>query len=94
MADVSSYLPNQGHVAVRAKEVGDHYIRRPAWALRGAVRTYPGSGEAPADWWGVYLRIRAAGEGEELTITYPPIEFEQAVGLGMADRPDDYAESA
>ena len=76
-------MPEQGRVTVVAGRDADFFLRLPAWTPLKQVRAYRDGTEVPPDWRGAHLRFANATEDEELTITYPHLQFEQQVTLGQ-----------
>jgi hypothetical protein len=54
------------------------FLRPPHWSPREAVRAFVGTKRVPAKWSGDYVRFDAR-PGDELTITYPLVEFTHEV---------------
>ena len=75
-------LAEQGRVTVVAGRDADFFLRPPAWTPRKQVKAYRDGTEVPPDWRSAYIRFANATEGEELTVTYPLLQFEQQVTLG------------
>jgi hypothetical protein len=84
---VVSFLPEQGRLTVKAAVKDTFFVRPPHWAPRESVRVFVGTERIAAVWSGAYLRLDAQ-PGDELTITYPLIEFTHEVaGLWPAAAP-------
>ncbi len=71
---VVSFLPAQGRLTVKTLVKDVYFIRPPHWAQRADVRAFVGTKQVEAKWSGDYVRFDAR-PGEELTVTYPLIEF-------------------
>jgi hypothetical protein len=79
-ARVVSFLPYTGRLTVAARKAGDFFLRPPSWALRDEVRAYRNGKPVEPVWSGPaheYIRFVKATPDEELSITYPLIEFSQ-----------------
>jgi hypothetical protein len=74
---VVSFMPAAGRLTVKAA-VKDAFFRPPRWAPREQVRAFLGTQAVPANWSGDYVRFDALA-GDELTITYPLVEFDHEV---------------
>ena len=78
---VVSFMPEESRLSIRAAVEDNFFVRPPHWAPRGKVRAFIGTKSVPVDWAGDYVRIPAK-PGDELTISYPLIEFtHQTSGL-------------
>ena len=75
---VTSFMPTQGRLSVRAAVPDDFFLRPPHWAPRDQVRAFLGTRPVPVTWCGDYVRFPAQ-RGQELTITYPLIRFTHEV---------------
>ncbi len=81
--DVFSFVPDQGRLTVKANVKDSFFLRVPDWAPREQVRAFIDSKPVPVKWSGAYVRF--SGEpGQELTITYPVVAFQQQVGPGSS----------
>jgi hypothetical protein len=76
-ARVISFLPREGRLTVIAKKAADYYLRPPFWAPRKAVKAYVGGKPVDVVWAGDYIRFAAAKPKQELTMTYPLLDFRQ-----------------
>ncbi|MHB1000082.1 MAG: glycoside hydrolase family protein [Armatimonadota bacterium] len=74
--DVTSFMPHQGRLTVKAKVRDDFFIRPPYWADRNQVLAFVDSKPVPVKWSGAYVQFDAK-PGQELTLTYPLISFSQ-----------------
>lgn len=84
---VVSFLPEQGRLTVKAGVADAFFLRPPHWAPREAVRAFVGTKRIAAKWSGDYVRFEAR-PGDELTITYPLVEFTHEVeGLWQSAAP-------
>lgn len=80
-AEVVSFLPYEGRLTVVAKCAKDFFLRPPSWAPRGEVQTYRDGRSVDPVWKGGYVAFKNVHAGEELTITYPLVEFKQTVAV-------------
>jgi hypothetical protein len=86
--EVVSFMPDAGRLTVRAGVTDDFYLRPPHWASRDQLRAFLGTRSIPVVWSGRdYVRFQARA-GDELTITYPLIEFDHRVKGLWRNRPD------
>lgn len=86
--EVVSFMPGSGRLTVKASVDDDFFLRPPHWAPRDQVRAFVGHKAVAVDWSGAYVRLRAQ-KGDELSITYPLIEFDHQVqGLWKSAAPD------
>lgn len=84
---VVSFMPEAGRLTVKAAVKDAFFLRPPHWAPREEVRAFMGEERIPASWSGDYVRFDAK-PGDELSITYPLIEFTHEVeGLWKATAP-------
>lgn len=86
--EVVSFMPSSGRLTVRAGVADDFYLRPPHWVQRDQLRAFIGTRSIPVVWSGqdyVHFQARA---GDELTITYPLIEFDHRVKGLWKSRPD------
>ena len=84
---VVSFMPEQGRLTVKAAVEEAFFLRPPHWAARNEVHAFVGTKSNPIKWSGDYLRFDAR-PGDELTITYPLMEFSHEVeGLWKATAP-------
>jgi hypothetical protein len=85
---VVSFMPEQGRLTVRSAVTNAFFLRPPHWAPRDDVRAFVGGNRVPLNWSGAYVRFDA-NPGDELTITYPLVEFSHEVaGLWKSCAPD------
>src|SRR5262249_117474 len=87
LVGVVSFMPNQGRLTVKAAVRETFFVRPPHWADRAEVRTFISTNRVPADWVGDYVRFRAE-PGDELTISYPLLEFTHQVSDLWKGRPN------
>jgi hypothetical protein len=86
--EVVSFIPESGRLTVRASVEDDFFLRPPHWAPRDQVRAFVGDKAVAVDWSGAYVHLRAR-KGDEISITYPLIEFDHQVqGLWKNTAPD------
>jgi hypothetical protein len=76
-AKVVSYLPREGRMTVLAKKAADFYLRPPSWASRKDVKAYVGGKAVEVVWAGDHIKFAAVKPKQELTMTYPLIDFRQ-----------------
>ena len=77
--EVVSFLPDAGRLTVKAGVRDTYFLRPPQWATRDRVRAFVGAKPVAVHWSGDYVRFEAL-PGDELTITYPLLEFTHTVG--------------
>lgn len=80
-AHVVSYAPNIGRLSVITKVQRDFFLRPPSWTLRSQVKAYRNGREVTPAWKNDYVGFSAAKAGEELTIIYPVVQFQQTVNI-------------
>lgn len=86
---VVSFFPDAGRLTVKAGVNDTFFLRLPHWAPRDQVRAFAGAKAIPVTWSGAYVAFKNAKPGDELTITYPLIRFNQEVrGLWPTCAPD------
>jgi hypothetical protein len=85
--EVFSFMPDAGRLTVKAAVQDRFFLRVPHWAPREDVRAFVDSKPIPVEWSGAYV-VFAAQPGQELTITYPLVSFQQQVGPQLAAYPD------
>ena len=76
-AKVVSYLPREGRMTVVAKKAADFYLRPPSWASRKDVKAYVDGKAVEVVWAGDHIKFVAVQPKQELTMTYPLIDFRQ-----------------
>jgi hypothetical protein len=87
-ARVVSFLPEVGRVTVVARIAGDFHIRIPGFAPWNSVRAFRGrsdSRQVDAIRKGEYVVFPKALAGEELTVTYPLVDFIHKTKAGGKD---------
>jgi hypothetical protein len=84
---VLSFLPDEGRLTVRAAVRETFFVRPPHWASRTEVRAFRGTNRVPVNWVGHYVRFQAE-PGDDLTITYPLLEFTHQVAGLWKGRPN------
>ncbi len=73
-----SFLPEQGRLTVVPKQDGVCYVRIPAFVSHDQVCAWRNARKSPnVVWSGDYVRFASVRKGEELTVTYPLITFDQ-----------------
>jgi hypothetical protein len=75
---VVSFMPDSGRLTVKASVADSFFLRSPSWAPRGAVNAFVGVKRVETKWSGDYVQFEAH-PGDELTITYPLVEFDHEV---------------
>ncbi len=77
-AKVVSFLPDAGRVTVVPKHGGAFYVRVPGFAPHDKVSVWRnGKRSDRVVWLGDYVAFTAARKGEELSVVYPLIAFDQ-----------------
>ncbi len=76
--EVFSFVPDQGRVTVKTTVKDTFFVRVPKWAARAQVNAFVDCRPVAVEWSGDYVKFRAR-RGQELTITYPVIGFEQTI---------------
>jgi hypothetical protein len=84
---VVSFMPDEGRLTVKASVKAPFLLRPPHWAPHNEVRAFIGSKLVPVKWIGEYAGFDAK-PGDELTITYPLLEFSHQVAGLWKGRPD------
>jgi len=85
---VVSFMPDHGRLTAVAAVRDTFWLRPPHWAPRNEVRAFLNTNRIPVDWVNGYVRFNAKS-GDELSITYPMIEFTHHVeGLWPQTAPD------
>jgi len=77
-ARVVSFLPDVGRVTVVARNAGDYHIRIPGFVPWNSVRAFrgrPESKQVEVIRKGEYVVFPNAEAGEELTVSYPLVDF-------------------
>jgi hypothetical protein len=79
-AKVVSFLPDQGRLTVVPKHNGSFYVRVPGSAPHDAISAWrSGKKSGKVVWTGDYVTFASARKGEELTVAYPLVTFDQQV---------------
>jgi hypothetical protein len=84
-ARVVSFLPDAGRVTVVARIAGDYLIRIPGFVPWNSVRAFRGRAESQqveVIRKGEYVVFPNAEAGEELTVSYPLVDFVQKTKAG------------
>jgi hypothetical protein len=76
---VVSFFPETGRLSVEARVKDTFFLRAPHWTPRDAVRAFVGGKSVPVKWSGSYVQFEDVAPGDELTITYPLIQFTHEV---------------
>ncbi|MSU61091.1 MAG: hypothetical protein EXS31_01640 [Pedosphaera sp.] len=84
---VVSFMPDEGRLTIKAAIREAFFLRPPHWAARTEVRAFIGTKRVFTDWVGDYVRLQAK-PGDELTITYPLMEFTHQVAGLWKGRPN------
>jgi hypothetical protein len=74
---VVSFLPEIGQLTVQAAVTDTFFLRPPHWAPRNLVSTFINARKIPVVWSGDYVCFNVVKPGDELTITYPLVQFTQ-----------------
>jgi hypothetical protein len=80
-ARVVSFAPSAGRLTVVAKKAATFYLRPPSWAAPDRVRVFRGRAKVVPEWKGDYVMFEKVEPGQELTVAYPLIRFEQTVSV-------------
>jgi len=83
---VVSFMPDEGRLTVKAAVTETFFLRPPHWAPRDLVRAFVGRRRVPTEWAGAYVRFQAT-PGDELTLSYPLVEFTHEVAGLWKGRP-------
>ena len=87
-APAASVIPlncGQQGVRVTPKRSGNFLVRPPAWADRLNVCAYRSGHSVPVEWKGDYVSFEAAQAGEELSISFQAVSFQQTSVIGPAE---------
>jgi hypothetical protein len=84
--EVFSFMPDQGRLTVKAAVRDTFFVRVPKWASRDRVKAFLDCRSIPVEWSGDYVRFRAR-KGQELTVAYPMIGFEQTITTLLPSAP-------
>jgi hypothetical protein len=85
-AKVVSFLPDQGRLTVVPKHNGAFYVRIPGSAPHNEVSAWRnGRKSGKVVWSGDYVIFASARKGEEMTVTYPLVTFDQNIHRGGRD---------
>jgi hypothetical protein len=76
---VVSFFPESGRLTVRAAVADAFFLRPPHWAPRESVRAFVGGKSVPVKWSGSYVQFDNVTPGDELTISFPLIQFTHEV---------------
>ena len=77
-AKVVSFLPDQGRLTVTPKHDGPFYVRVAGFVPRDGVSAWRNGRKSDSVvWTGDYVTFDSARKGEELTVTYPLVKFDQ-----------------
>jgi hypothetical protein len=77
-ARVVSFLPDEGRLTVVPKHSDTFYVRVPGFAPRGEVSAWRNGRKCGSVvWTGDYVTFDSARKGEELTVSYPLVKFDQ-----------------
>jgi hypothetical protein len=82
---VVSFYPNEGRLTVVPKQTATFFVRVPGFAPRGQVAAWRNGKKATVVWSGDYVTFAAARKGEELTVTYPLVTFDQKLRRASKD---------
>ena len=85
---VVSFVPDKGRLTVKASTKDRYFLRVPHWAPHDQVRAFIGTSAVTPQWSGSYVTFDAK-PGDELTITYPLVQFtHQVEGLWSSCAPN------
>ncbi len=85
-ATVVSFLPELGRITVVPKEGGVFHIRIPGFVHHEQVAAWRnGKKSRKIPWDGDYVTFASAHKGEELTVTYPLVTFDQKLKRAGTD---------
>jgi hypothetical protein len=70
---------------VVAKQASTYQVRVPGFVRREKVQAWRNGKEVPLAWNGDYVQFASVRAGDELTVTYPLIEFVQKLRRGGVD---------
>jgi hypothetical protein len=85
-ASVVSFLPDHGRVTVVAKINGDFYVRVPGFAPRADTAAWRNGRKMKKPVWSAdYIVFKSSRKGEELTVTYPLVQFDQQMKRAGTD---------
>jgi hypothetical protein len=76
---VVSFFPEVGRLTVKAGVKDAFFLRPPHWTPRDAVRAFVGGKPVPVKWSGSYVQFDNVALGDELTVTYPLVQFTHEV---------------
>jgi hypothetical protein len=77
-AKVVSFLPDKGRLTVIPKQSGAFFVRIPGFVAHDQVTAWRNAHRSDrVVWRGDYVMFASARKGEELTVTYPLVTFDQ-----------------
>ena len=77
-AQIDSFLPYQGKVAVRIIDAENLYIRVPDWANRSEVSATLNDSDIPLSWQGTFVKFSSVKKGDTASVSFPvPIKKER-----------------
>jgi hypothetical protein len=85
---VVSFFPDTGRLTVAAGVKDTFFLRPPHWAPRDKVRAFVDGKAVPLKWSGSYVQFDNAAPGNELTITYPLVQFTHEVSGIWPSKPN------
>ncbi len=85
---VITFFPESGRTTVIAGVQDRFLLRPPAWASREQVRSFRNGKPLSTQWSGPYALFTDVRKGEEITITFPLVEFRHAVSGLWSKRKD------
>ena len=80
-ADVDSYIPYQGRVDVKVKQLVDLAVRIPEWVAPAETRCQVNGAERELGWDGRYVQVGAVQPGDVATLSFPIFERTDVVHI-------------
>ena len=80
-ADVDSYIPYQGRVAVKVKHAVDLSVRIPEWVAPGETRCQINGEDRELGWDGRYAQVGAVKPADVAVLTFPIFERTEVVHI-------------
>ena len=87
LGEVTSFMPTEGRITVKAKVRDVFFLRPPHWASKSQVHAFINARPVETKWSGEYVRLEAKPD-DELTITYPLVSFLQEVDKLWEEKPN------
>ncbi len=79
LGNVVSFFPDTGRLTVLANRPDTFFVRPPSWAPAGGVHAFRNGKAVHAAYNGSHVEFKHVRKGEEVTITYPLVEFNHSV---------------